>query len=108
VRTMTVQDRRRALVRRHCLAGDAATPEEVTRSVVALHASDPASVYLSVLARSAASTLSDVSDALYARRSLVRWMAMRRTPVRLPDRRHPDGSGVGQHAPCRRVAATPD
>jgi hypothetical protein len=46
-----------------------------------LHATDPASVYLSVLARSAESTLSDVADAMYARRSLVRWMAMRRTPT---------------------------
>jgi hypothetical protein len=44
-----------------------------------LHATDPASVYLSVLARSAASTLGDVADAMYARRSLLRWMAMRRT-----------------------------
>nr|WP_246324573.1 winged helix DNA-binding domain-containing protein [Petropleomorpha daqingensis] len=67
------------MVRRHHLAGAAGTPEEVTRSLVALHATDPASVYLSVLARSAASTLSDVSAALYDRRSLVRWMAMRRT-----------------------------
>jgi hypothetical protein len=67
------------MVRRHHLAGDADGPEEVTRALVALHASDPASVYLSVLARSAASTLADVADAMYERRSLVRWMAMRRT-----------------------------
>ena len=43
------------------------------------HATDPASVYLAVLARSAASTLADVSEAMYVRRNLVRWMAMRRT-----------------------------
>ncbi|NYJ06690.1 winged helix DNA-binding domain-containing protein [Petropleomorpha daqingensis] len=79
MRTVSMHDRRRAMVRRHHLAGAAGTPEEVTRSLVALHATDPASVYLSVLARSAASTLSDVSAALYDRRSLVRWMAMRRT-----------------------------
>jgi cytochrome c-type biogenesis protein CcmH len=66
-------------VRRHHLAADAAGPEAVVRALVALHATDPASVYLSVLARSAATTLSDVADAMYARRSLVRWMAMRRT-----------------------------
>ncbi|MGH2916640.1 MAG: winged helix DNA-binding domain-containing protein [Solirubrobacteraceae bacterium] len=47
--------------------------------MVALHATDPASVYLSVLARSAATTLTDVAEAMYERRSLVRWMAMRRT-----------------------------
>jgi hypothetical protein len=67
------------MVRRHHLAGDASDPEAATQAVVALHATDPASVYLSVLARSAVSTLSDVADAMYARRSLVRWMAMRRT-----------------------------
>jgi hypothetical protein len=52
--------------------------------LVALHASDPASVYLSVLARSSASTLADVSAAMYERRTLVRWMAMRRTLFLLP------------------------
>jgi hypothetical protein len=67
------------MVRRHHLAGDADDPEGVTRALIALHATDPASVYLSVLARSAASTLADVADAMYQRRSLVRWMAMRRT-----------------------------
>jgi hypothetical protein len=67
------------MVRRHHLAGDADGPEAVTRALIALHASDPASVYLSVLARSAVSTLADVADAMYERRSLVRWMAMRRT-----------------------------
>jgi hypothetical protein len=79
VRTITVEQRRRAMVRRHHLAGDADDPEAVTRAPIALHATDPASVYLSVLARSAASTLAAVADALYERRSLVRWMAMRRT-----------------------------
>ncbi len=47
--------------------------------MIALHATDPASVYLSVLARSAGSTLADVSEAMYGCRRLVRWMAMRRT-----------------------------
>ncbi|MGH2910533.1 MAG: winged helix DNA-binding domain-containing protein [Solirubrobacteraceae bacterium] len=79
MRKITVQDRRRALVRRHHLAADAEGPEAVVRALVALHASDPASVYLSVLARSATATLADVGDAMYERRSLVRWMAMRRT-----------------------------
>lgn len=79
MRTITVQERRRAMVRRHHLAGDAEGPDAVTRALIALHASDPASVYLSVLARSRASTLADVADAMYERRTLVRWMAMRRT-----------------------------
>jgi hypothetical protein len=67
------------MVRRHHLGGDAVGPEAVTRALIALHASDPASVYLSVLARSTASTLADVDDAMYERPNLVRWMAMRRT-----------------------------
>jgi len=74
-----VQERRRALVLRHHLAADADGPEAVVQALIALHASDPATVYLSVLARSAATTLSDVAAAMYERRSLVRWMAMRRT-----------------------------
>lgn len=79
MRTATVEQRRAALVRRHHLAGDAAGPAEVVRSLFALHATDPASVYLSVLARSRTATLADVSDAMYRQRALVRWMAMRRT-----------------------------
>ena len=79
MRTITVQERRRTMMHRHHLAGDADSPETVTRALIALHATDPASVYLSVLARSAASTLADVADAMYEQRGLVRWMAMRRT-----------------------------
>ena len=79
MRTISVQQRRRLVVHHHHLAGGAGDPETVTRAVIALHAADPASVYLSVLARSSVSTLADVAEALYERRSLVRWMAMRRT-----------------------------
>ena len=77
--TVTVQQRRAMMTRRHCLAGDSAGPEHVTDALIALHATDPASVYLSVLARSAGTTLAGVAAAMYERRSLVRWMAMRRT-----------------------------
>jgi hypothetical protein len=83
-RTISVRQRQQAMVRRHHLGGDAATPEAATRAVIALHATDPASVYLSVLARSTTSTLADVSAAMYGRRTLVRWMAMRRTLFLLP------------------------
>jgi hypothetical protein len=78
-RTISVRDRRRALVARHHLAGGADSPEAVVRALVALHATDPASVYLSVLARGTTSTLADVAAAMYEQRNLVRWMAMRRT-----------------------------
>ncbi|MFI6078411.1 winged helix DNA-binding domain-containing protein [Actinoplanes sp. NPDC051343] len=79
MRTITVEQRRRELVRRHHLTGDAKTSEQVVDAMVALHATDPASVYLSVLARGHSITLPDVSAAMYERRGLVRWMAMRRT-----------------------------
>ncbi|HTU04306.1 MAG TPA: crosslink repair DNA glycosylase YcaQ family protein [Trebonia sp.] len=78
-RRVSTGERRAALVRRHCLSGGAAGPREVVAALTALHASDPASVYLSVLARSETSAVADVSDALYGQRALVRWMAMRRT-----------------------------
>ncbi len=79
MRKITVQQRRRLMVHHHHLAGDADDPQAVTQALLALHATDPASVYLSVLMRSAASTLADVAEAMYEQRSLVRWMAMRRT-----------------------------
>ncbi len=84
MRKISVQQRRHAIERRHHLGGDAESPDAVTQAMIALHATDPASVYLSVLARSAGSTLADVSDAMYERRSLVRWMAMRRTLFLFP------------------------
>jgi hypothetical protein len=84
LRTVSVQQRRRSIVRRHHLDGSGASPEEVTQALLALHATDPASVYLSVLARSNGSTLADVSEAMYERRSVVRWTAMRRTLFLLP------------------------
>lgn len=84
MRTITERQRRSLLCRRHHLAGTATGPEEATRSVIALHATDPASVYLSVLARSSATALTDVAEAMYDRRSLVRWLGMRRTLFLVP------------------------
>ncbi|WP_233255686.1 winged helix DNA-binding domain-containing protein [Naasia lichenicola] len=67
------------LVHKHHLRGDADGPERVTKALVALHATDPATVYLSVLARTSTTTIADVASSLYENRTLVRWMAMRRT-----------------------------
>jgi hypothetical protein len=55
------------------------TPEDVTAALLALHATDPASVYLSVFARAPKLTVDDVRASMYRQRSLVRMMAMRRT-----------------------------
>lgn len=74
---ITDAQRRHRLVTQHFAR--ASTADEVVSSLLALHATDPATVYLSVLARARSLGLSDVRDAMYERRSLVRLMAMRRT-----------------------------
>lgn len=74
-RLITIGQRRAALVHRHGLAGDAGSPRAVVDAMVALHATDPATVYLSVLARSRAATLADIHEAMYGRRALAPWCA---------------------------------
>jgi hypothetical protein len=79
VRTITARERRCAMVRRHHLAGDAdgSRGGHASADCVACERSSVGA--LCVLARRAESTLADVADAMYEWRSLVRWMAMRRT-----------------------------
>ena len=74
-------ERRARLAVRHALAPAhrAATPEDATRAVTALHATEPASVYLSCWARVANVMPADVDHALYATRTLVKQLAMRHT-----------------------------
>ncbi|WP_037359351.1 winged helix DNA-binding domain-containing protein [Amycolatopsis orientalis] len=76
---MTLAQRRARLGVRHRLAARATTVEEAVDGVVALHATDPASVYLSAWARVHAMSVADVEDALYTRRTLLRILGMRRT-----------------------------
>jgi hypothetical protein len=81
-----VAERRSRLARRHRLgaglrAGDVA---EAARSMVCLHATDPATVYLSAWARSDDMAVADMDRALYADRTLVKHLAMRRTLFVLP------------------------
>lgn len=66
---------------RHRLAAGSAGDDVVgiADDLVALHSSDPATVYLSAMARMANPSLAAVSAALYDDRSLVRVHAMRRT-----------------------------
>ncbi|HUF14922.1 MAG TPA: winged helix DNA-binding domain-containing protein [Acidimicrobiia bacterium] len=74
------RDQRRArLARRHLLATSGSNPTEVARALVALHSSDPVTVYLSVWARVAGFEVPDLESALYVGRSLVRHIGMRRT-----------------------------
>src|SRR5262245_13884426 len=81
MRTIDVGERRARLARRHRLAPEhrARTVEEATESMVCLHATDPATVYLSAWARVDAMTVSDMERALYIDRSLIKHLAMRRT-----------------------------
>jgi len=86
MRTIDVEERRTRLARRHRLApGErAGHVVEAARSVVCLHATDPATIYLSAWARVPEMTVADLDRALYAERSLVKHLAMRRTLFVLP------------------------
>ncbi|MFF4013807.1 winged helix DNA-binding domain-containing protein [Streptomyces sp. NPDC001843] len=81
-------ERRGRLALRHRLAGTerAGTPEEVAASLVALHGTDPATVYLAVGARlaEAAKTVPETERALYEDRTLVRMHGMRHTVFVFP------------------------
>jgi hypothetical protein len=79
-------ERCRRLGVRHGLVNPASSdPAETARSVVVLHGTDPATVYLSIRARAAASvTPAVIEDCLYERRDLVRMLAMRRTVFIVP------------------------
>jgi hypothetical protein len=86
MRTITPEERRARLGRRHALATEhrATTVTDAARAVVALHGSDPASTVLSALARTHDATPADVEHALYDERSLVRILSMRRTVFAVP------------------------
>ena len=81
MRTIDVVERRARLARRHRLAPGhrAGDVEEAAESMVCLHATDPATVYLSAWARVDGMKVPDMERALYADRSLVKHLAMRRT-----------------------------
>ncbi|MBF4997566.1 AlkZ family DNA glycosylase [Nocardia sp. BSTN01] len=81
MRSITVAQRRARLARRHRLTFEArgTDPADIAESMVALHATDPATVYLSVCARTHGLAPADVERALYDDRSLLRLLAMRRT-----------------------------
>lgn len=83
---MDTAQRRARLAVRHRLAPAARTDDVVaiTRSLVALHATDPATVYLSAAARGSGLTPPHLEEALYDRRALVRLLAMRRTMFVVP------------------------
>ena len=80
MRSFTVAERRARLARRHFLAEPASrTPADVAAALVGLHATDPATPYLSLWARIPGFDLGDLDCALYDDRSVVKHLAMRRT-----------------------------
>jgi hypothetical protein len=81
VRKVQIAERRARLAKRHRLApGERAdVVVEAARSVVCLHATDPATVYLSAWARVDGMAPQDLDRALYDERTLVKHLAMRRT-----------------------------
>ena len=102
------RERRRRLAVRHALAsgsrvgGEPPDPAEVARRLVALHSTDPATVYLSVVARTAEQVSPGVIEAsLYERRDLIRMLAMRRTVFVVPAESVP----ILQASTTDRVAA---
>ncbi len=85
-RHLTTTERRARLGRRHHLApphlaGDA---KEAAGSLVGLHSSDPATVYLSAWARVPGFSSADLETILYEDRALVRVLGMRRTIFVVP------------------------
>jgi hypothetical protein len=102
MRTIDVAERRARLARRHRIApGErAGDVVDAARSVVCLHGTDPATVYLSALARIEDLTVADMDGALYADRSLVKHLAMRRTLFVFPR----ETMGVAQAGASNRVA----
>ncbi|MBF6195623.1 winged helix DNA-binding domain-containing protein [Nocardia sp. CDC186] len=86
MRSIDAAERRARLAIRHRLAASERSGQvaDIARSLVALHATDPATVFLSVAARGEGLTPSDVERALYDDRSLLRMLAMRRTMFVVP------------------------
>lgn len=86
MRTFGVEERRRRLSIRHHLATEAraSTVVDATRSLVALHSSDPASVYLSLQPRTTDVTPANIETALYDEKALLRMLGMRRTMFVVP------------------------
>ena len=83
MRQISDEQRRARLGVRHGLAQRRASVEDVVRAMTCLHATEPASVYLSARAR-ADVTPEDLERALYEDRTVTKQLAMRRTVFAFP------------------------
>ena len=86
IRTVSAAERRARLAVRHHLApaARAGSVAAAAAGVLALHGTDPASVYLAARARTGSADKAAIEDALYAERGLVRMLGMRRTVFVVP------------------------
>ena len=84
IRPVSVAERRQRLAMRHHLGARAGTALGAVTDIIALHGTDPASVYLSVRARTTDVGIAAIEDALYTERTLVRMLGMRRTVFVVP------------------------
>ena len=96
-------ERRRRIAARHRLrpATRLDSVAGIADSMVALHSSDPASVFLSIAARSDRLTVGDIERALYDDRTVVRHHAMRRTLWVMT----PESAKIAHAACTRKIAA---
>jgi hypothetical protein len=83
-RRIGVTERRARLGVRHLLAARAETALDVADALVALHGTDPASVYLAAAARMRAPEVAAIEREMYDERRLVRMLCMRRTVFTVP------------------------
>jgi hypothetical protein len=79
VRSFTPAERRARLARRHYLCPSGTAVPDVTADFVGLHATDPATPYLSLWARLPGFAVTDLDEQLYEKRGVVKHLAMRRT-----------------------------
>ena len=86
MRCIDTAERRARIAVRHHVAPEhrVSAMVESARGVVCLHATDPASVYLSTWARLVEPSFEQIERELYEERRLIRMLAMRRTLFVVP------------------------
>ncbi|MGH3166691.1 MAG: DNA glycosylase AlkZ-like family protein, partial [Trebonia sp.] len=80
---VSVTRRRARLVARHHLVSPADSVTAAAEAMIAFHATDPVTVYMTAWARTGCAA-QDVEGALYEARGIVRMLGMRRTMFALP------------------------
>ena len=102
VRTISDAQRRHRVAHLHRLTSERRTDDiaRIGADLIGLHASDPATVFLSALVRMASPATAKVHQALYEHRSVVRHHAMRRTIWVMP----PDIARLAHGAATAKIA----